>query len=142
MAAEIATMKVSNQIDALETLATRPIQYLIVPRFLSAIICVPILVLIGNIIGVFGGFVVATFKLDFSPTIYLVATINHLNYIDILQGLVKALVFGVIISIISCYFGYNANGGAEGVGRATTIAVVTSSVLILTSTYFITALFI
>lgn len=142
MAAEIATMRVSNQIDALETLATRPIQYLIVPRFLAAIMCVPLLVLIGNIIGVFGGFVVATFKLDFSPTIYIVSTLNHINSIDILQGLVKALVFGIIISIISCYFGYNANGGAEGVGRATTISVVTSSVLILTSTYFITAMFI
>ena len=142
MAAEIATMRVSNQIDALETLATRPIQYLIVPRFLAAIMCVPLLVLIGNIIGVFGGFVVAAFKLDFSPTIYIVSTLNHINSIDILQGLVKALVFGIIISIISCYFGYNANGGAEGVGRATTISVVTSSVLILTSTYFITAMFI
>ena len=142
MAAEIATMRVSNQIDALETLATRPIQYLIVPRFLAAIMCVPLLVLIGNIIGVFGGFVVASFKLDFSPTIYIVSTLNHINSIDILQGLVKALVFGIIISIISCYFGYNANGGAEGVGRATTISVVTSSVLILTSTYFITAMFI
>ena len=142
MAAEIATMRVSNQIDALETLATRPIQYLIVPRFLAAVICVPVLVLIGNIIGVFGGFVVAAFKLDFSPTIYIVSTLNHINSIDILQGLVKALVFGIIISIISCYFGYNANGGAEGVGRATTISVVTSSVLILTSTYFITAMFI
>ncbi len=142
MAAEIATMRVSNQIDALETLATRPIQYLIVPRFLAAIMCVPLLVLIGNIIGVFGGFVVASFKLDFSPTIYIVSTLNHINSTDILQGLVKALVFGIIISIISCYFGYNANGGAEGVGRATTISVVTSSVLILTSTYFITAMFI
>ena len=142
MAAEIATMRVSNQIDALETLATRPIQYIIVPRFLAAIMCVPLLVLIGNIIGVFGGFVVASFKLDFSPTIYIVSTLNHINSIDILQGLVKALVFGIIISIISCYFGYNANGGAEGVGRATTISVVTSSVLILTSTYFITAMFI
>ena len=98
MAAEIATMRVSNQIDALETLATRPIQYLIVPRFLAAIICVPLLVLIGNIIGVFGGFVVATFKLDFSPAIYIVSTLNHFNYIDVVQGLVKALIFGVIIS--------------------------------------------
>ena len=142
MAAEIATMRVSNQIDALETLATRPIQYLIVPRFLASIMCVPILVLIGNIIGVFGGFVVASFKLDFSPTLYIVSTLNHINLMDIAQGLVKALIFGIIISIISCYFGYNANGGAEGVGRATTISVVTSSVLILTSTYFITAIFI
>ena len=142
MAAEIATMRVSNQIDALETLSTRPIQYLIVPRLVAAIICVPFLVLIGNIIGVFGGFVVATFKLDFSPSIYLVSTFEHLDFMDVLQGLVKALVFGIIITILSCYFGFNASGGAEGVGRATTIAVVSSSVLILTSTYFITSLFI
>ena len=142
MAAEIATMRVSNQIDALETLATRPIQYLIVPRLVAAIICVPFLVLVGNIIGVFGGFVVATFKLDFSPAIYIVSTFEHLSFIDVLQGLVKALVFGIIITILSCYFGFNASGGAEGVGRATTIAVVSSSVLILTSTYFITSLFI
>ena len=142
MAAEIATMRVSNQIYALETLATRPIQYLIVPRLVAAIICVPFLVLIGNIIGVFGGFVVATFKLEFSSSIYIVSTFEHLNFMDVLQGLVKALGFGIIITILSCYFGFNASGGAEGVGRATTIAVVSSSVLILTSTYFITSLFI
>ena len=142
MAAEIATMRVSNQIDALETLATRPIQYLIAPRLIAAILCVPFLVLIGNIIGVFGGFVVAVFKLDFNASIYIVSTFEHVKYLDILQGMVKALVFGIIITIISCFFGFHALGGAEGVGRATTTAVVTSSVLILTSTYFITALFI
>ena len=142
MAAEIATMRVSNQIDALETLSTRPLQFLISTRLLASIIAVPFLVLIGNIIGVFGGFVVATFKLDLNPVLYMISTINHFNSIDLIQGLIKALVFGVIISIISCYFGFNASGGAEGVGRATTISVVTASTLILTSTYFITALFI
>ena len=142
MAAEIATMKVTNQIDALETLATRPIQYLIAPRLIAAILCVPFLVLIGNIIGVFGGFVVATIKLDFSASIYIVSTFEYLKFIDVIQGMVKALVFGIIIAILSCYFGFNASRGAEGVGRATTIAVVASSVLILTSTYFITSLFI
>ena len=142
MAAEIATMRVSNQIDALETLSTRPMQYLISTRLLASIIAVPYLVLIGNIIGVFGGFVVATFKLDLNPVLYMISTINHFNSIDLIQGLIKALVFGVIISIISCYFGFNASGGEEGVGRATTISVVTASTLILTSTYFITALFI
>ncbi len=142
MAAEIATMRVSNQIDALETLATRPIQYLIAPRLIAAIFCVPFLVLIGNVIGIFGGFVVATYKLEFNPTIYLVATLEHVKFIDIFQGMVKAVVFGIIITNISCFFGYYASGGAEGVGRATTTAVVASSVLILTSTYFITSLFI
>ena len=142
MAAEIATMRVSNQIDALETLSTRPMQFLISTRLLASIIAVPFLVLIGNIIGVFGGFVVATFKLDLNPYLYMISTINNFHSIDLLQGLIKALIFGIIISIISCYFGFNASGGAEGVGRATTISVVTASTLILTSTYFITALFI
>ena len=142
MAAEIATMRVSNQIDALETLDTRPIQYLISTRLLAALISVPFLVLVGNIIGVFGGFVVATLKLDFNPILYMTATIESFNYIDLMQGLLKAFIFGIIITIISCYFGFYASGGAEGVGRATTISVVTSSTLILTSTYFITALFV
>ena len=142
MAAEIATMRVSNQIDALETLSTRPIQFLISTRLLASIIAVPFLVLVGNIIGVFGGFIVATFKLDLNPILYMISTIDNFNSIDLIQGLIKALVFGIIISIISCYFGFNASGGAEGVGRATTISVVTASTLILTSTYFITALFI
>ena len=142
MAAEIATMRVSNQIDALETLSTRPMQFLISTRLLASIIAVPFLVLVGNIIGVFGGFIVATFKLDLNPILYIISTIDNFNSIDLIQGLIKALVFGIIISIISCYFGFNASGGAEGVGRATTISVVTASTLILTSTYFITALFI
>ena len=142
MAAEIATMRVSNQIDALETLDTRPIQFLISTRLLAALISVPFLVLVGNIIGVFGGFVVAILKLDFNPILYMMSTVENFNYIDLIQGLFKAFIFGIIITIISCYFGFNASGGAEGVGRATTISVVTSSTLILTSTYFITALFI
>ncbi len=142
MAAEIATMRVSNQIDALETLSTRPMQFLISTRLLASIIAVPFLVLIGNIIGIFGGFIVATFKLDLNPILYMISTIDNFNSIDLIQGLIKALVFGIIISIISCYFGFNASGGAEGVGRATTVSVVTASTMILTSTYFITALFI
>ena len=142
MAAEIATMRVSNQIDALETLSTRPMQYLISTRLIASILAVPFLVLIGNIIGVLGGFTVATLKLDLNPILYMISTIDNFNSIDLIQGLIKALVFGVIISIVSCYFGFNASGGAEGVGRATTISVVTASTLILTSTYFITALFI
>ena len=135
MAAEIATMRVSNQIDALETLSTRPMQYIISTRLLASIVAVPFLVLIGNIIGVFGGFIVATFKLDLNPILYMISTIDNFSTIDLIQGLIKALVFGIIISIVSCYFGFNASGGAEGVGRATTISVVTASTLILTSTY-------
>ena len=141
MAAEIATMKVTEQIDALGTLGTRPMQYLIAPKLIASIICVPFLVLIGNTIGILGGYIIAIYKLNFSPDLYINATIEYLYWIDVIQGLVKAAIFGYIISMLSCYFGYNASKGAEGVGYATTVAVVSSSVMILTSTYIITALF-
>ena len=141
MAAEIATMKVTEQIDALGTLGTRPMQYLIAPKLIASIICIPFLVLVGNTIGILGGYVIAVYKLNFNPDLYLYATLEYLQWIDVVQGLVKAAVFGYIISMLSCYFGYNASRGAEGVGYATTAAVVISSVMILTSTYIITALF-
>jgi phospholipid/cholesterol/gamma-HCH transport system permease protein len=141
MAAEIATMKVTEQIDALGTLGTRPMQYLIGPKIIASLICIPFLVLLGNTIGILGGYVIAIFKLEFNPNIYLYATVENLQWIDIIQGTVKAVIFGLIISMVSCYFGYNATKGAEGVGYATTASVVISSVMILTSTYIITALF-
>ena len=141
MAAEIATMRVTEQIDALGTLGTRPLQYLIAPKIIAALICVPLLVLVGNTIGILGGYVIAIYKLNFNPTLYLYATMEYLQLIDIIQGIVKAAVFGLIISMVSCYFGFNATKGAEGVGFATTSSVVISSVMILTSTYVITALF-
>tara|TARA_B100000900_G_scaffold326996_1_gene287053 strand:+ start:443 stop:1228 length:786 start_codon:yes stop_codon:yes gene_type:complete len=141
MAAEIATMRVTEQIDALGTLGTRPMQYLIAPKIIASLICIPLLVLIGNTIGILGGYVIAVYKLNFNTSLYLSATVENLYLIDVIQGTVKAAVFGLIISMISCYFGYNATKGAEGVGFATTASVVISSVLILTSTYIITALF-
>jgi phospholipid/cholesterol/gamma-HCH transport system permease protein len=141
MAAEIATMKVTEQIDALGTLGTRPMQYLIAPKVIASVICIPFLVLIGNTIGILGGYVIAILKLNFNPDLYLYATIEYLHWIDVIQGGVKAAIFGLIISMVSCYFGYNATKGAEGVGYATTASVVVSSVMILTSTYIITALF-
>jgi len=141
MAAEIATMKVTEQIDALGTLGTRPMQYLIAPKVIAAVICIPFLVMIGNTIGILGGYIIAIYKLNFNPNIYLYATVEYLQWIDIVQGFVKAAIFGLIISMVSCYFGYNASKGAEGVGYATTASVVISSIMILTSTYIITALF-
>ena len=141
MAAEIGTMRVTEQIDALGTLGTRPMQYLVAPKIIASLICIPLLVLIGNTIGILGGYVIAIYKLNFNPNLYLNATIEYLQIIDIMQGTVKAVIFGLIISMVSCYFGYNATKGAEGVGFATTSSVVISSVLILTSTYIITALF-
>ena len=141
MAAEIATMRVTEQIDALGTLGTRPMQYLIAPKIIASLICIPVLVLLGNTIGILGGYIIAIFKLEFNPSIYLYATVEYLQWIDIIQGTVKAAIFGLIISMVSCYFGFNATKGAEGVGYATTASVVISSVMILTSTYIITALF-
>ena len=116
-------------------------QYLIAPKIIASLICIPVLVLLGNTIGILGGYIIAIFKLEFNPSIYLYATVEYLQWVDIIQGTVKAAIFGLIISMVSCYFGFNATKGAEGVGYATTASVVISSVMILTSTYIITALF-
>ena len=140
MAAEIGTMRVTDQIDALDTLSTRPFQYLIAPRIIAATLCLPFLVLIGDIIGVFGGYVVAIYQLDFSPSMYLTGTLEHLEAFDVIIGLIKAAVFGFIISVMGCFFGYFSGRGAEGVGQATTNAVVYSAILILLSDFLITGL--
>ena len=141
MAAEIGTMRVTDQIDALDTLSTRPMQYLVAPRILAGTICLPFLVLIGDLIGVFGGYIVGVFRLGFNPTLYLSNTLEFLEISDVTLGLVKAAVFGFLIALMGCYHGYHSGRGAEGVGRATTNAVVSSSILILISNYLVTALF-
>ena len=141
IAAEIGTMKVTEQIDALFTLSTDPIKYLVVPRVLAAIISMPCLVLIGDIIGVMGGYLVSVNKLGFNSVIYIINTIEYLESIDVISGLVKAAVFGFIISMMSCYHGYYSDKGAKGVGAATTKAVVSSSILILITNYLITQIF-
>ena len=140
MAAEIGTMRVTDQIDALDTLATRPMQYLIAPRVLAATLCLPFLVLVGDIIGVFGGYVVAIYQLGFNPSAYLASTIQYLEAFDVILGLIKAAVFGFILSIMGCFHGYYSGRGAEGVGRATTNAVVYSAILILVADFIITGL--
>jgi phospholipid/cholesterol/gamma-HCH transport system permease protein len=140
-AAEIGTMKVTEQIDALFTLSTDPIKYLVVPRVIAAVLTMPCLVLIGDIIGVMGGYLVSVYKLGFNGITYIRNTVEYLETIDVVSGLVKAAVFGFIIAIMSCYHGYHANKGARGVGTATTDAVVSSSILILLSNYLITELF-
>jgi len=139
MAAELGTMRVTEQIDALYTLATNPIKYLIVPRFLAAMIMLPILVVFADVIGIFGGYLVSVKLLGTNPTLYIRRTWQLLELNDIYTGLLKALCFGMIVAMIGCYEGFSAEGGAEGVGRATTKAVVLSSLLILISNYFITA---
>jgi len=141
MAAELGTMQVTEQIDALYTLATNPIQYLIVPRFLASVVIMPILTLFADVVGILGGYLVSVKLLGSNPTIYIRRTFDYLDLEDIYIGLLKALVFGMIIAIIGCYQGFHTEGGAEGVGKATTKAVVMSSLLILIANYFITALF-
>ena len=140
MAAELGTMRVTEQIDALHTLATNPVKYLIVPRFLASLNMFPILVAFADIIGIMGGYFVSVMILRTNPTIYIRRTWDYLELNDIYSGLLKACVFGMIMATISCYQGFYTEGGAEGVGKATTRAVVLSSLLILISNYFITAL--
>ena len=141
MAAEIGTMRVTEQIDALVTLSANPFRYLIAPRVWAGIIVMPLLVMFGDIIGIFGGYVVGVYKLDFNPANYITATFDDIQFIGIISGLVKAAVFGFIISMMGCYHGYKSKGGAQGVGNATTNAVVSSSILILIFNYLLTEMF-
>ncbi len=141
MAAEIGTMRVTDQIDALSTLSTNPMKYLVTPRLLAGVIALPLLVVVADILGVLGGFIIATVKLGFNSRIYLANTINFIHTDDVVSGLVKAAVFGLLITLMGCYNGYNSRGGAQGVGAATTSAVVTASVLILAFDYVLTELF-
>ncbi len=141
IAAEIGTMRVTEQIDALTTLSTNPVKYLIVPRVVAAIICLPLLVAVADIIGILGGFLVATQSLDFNPSVYIRSTIDFIEVGDVTSGLIKAAVFGFIIALMGCFNGYYSEGGAQGVGRATTNAVVSASIFILASNYFMTTIF-
>lgn len=141
IAAEIGTMKVTEQIDALTTLSTNPFKYLIAPRVIAGFITLPILVLIADIIGVMGGYLVSVHKLGFNPTSYLKSTFDYLEFKDVFSGIVKAGAFGFIVSLMGCYHGFHSGRGAQGVGKATTSAVVSASVLILITNYIITELF-
>ena len=131
MAAEIGTMRVTDQIDALTTLSTDPLRYLVLPRLLAGLITLPLLVLVADIIGVFGGYLVGVYKFGFNPEAYLARTEQYLETSDVVSGLVKAAVFGFIVALMGCYHGYHSRGGAQGVGQATTYAVVSASILIL-----------
>ena len=141
VAAEIGTMKVTEQVDALTTLSTNPFKYLIAPRIIAGVISMFFLVMVADVIGVFGGYLVGVFKLDFNASTYIVNTIDNLEFIDVYSGLVKAVVFGFIVTLMGCYQGYHSRRGAQGVGAATTNAVVSGSILILTFNYVITELF-
>lgn len=139
IAAEIGTMRVTEQIDALTTLSTNPIKYLVVPRIIAAVISMPLLVAIADSVGVFGGYIASTRALGFNGAVYLNNTVNGVTYDDISSGLIKAAVFGFIIALMGCYNGFNSKGGAQGVGSATTNAVVSASILILAANYLLTS---
>lgn len=139
MAAELGTMRVTEQIDALHTMATNPVKYLIVPRFIAGIFMLPALTVLADIIGIIGGYFVGVVILDTNPKVYIDRTIDFLELSDIYNGLIKAIFFGIAISLVSCYKGFYTEGGAEGVGKATTGAVVISSMTILVSDYFLSA---
>ena len=141
MAAEIGTMRVTEQIDALTTLSTNPYKYLVMPRLLAGLLMLPCLVAVADIIGVFGGFLIGVNKLGFNPAGYLKQTFTYLEAKDVISGLTKAAVFGFIISLMGCYHGYHSKGGAQGVGAATTNAVVSASAMILIFNYVITEIF-
>lgn len=141
IAAEIGTMRITEQIDALVTLSTNPIKYLVAPRVIASVLMMPCLVVVADIIGVMGGYFISIYTLGFSQDIYLQNTYQYLEIKDVTSGLIKSAVFGFIISIIGCYCGYYSNKGAQGVGNATTNAVVISSILILLTNYLLTKVF-
>lgn len=141
IAAELGTMKVTEQIEALETMAINPIRFLAVPRFLALALMLPCLTILGDISGIMGGFIVGTGSLHINPDLYMQTTFKYLELKDIYTGLIKAIVFGILIAIICCYEGLNTKGGAEGVGRATTRSVVASFIAVILADCVITGIF-
>ncbi|WP_321391390.1 ABC transporter permease [Emcibacter sp.] len=142
MAAEIGTMRVTEQIDALSTLSTDPFKYLVSPRILATLIMMPfMLVVVADTIGVMGGFLIATGKLGFNPSVYMTTTMDFLEAIDVKASLTKGAVFGFVVALMGCYHGYNSRGGAQGVGIATTNAVVSACIMILFTNYIVTEMF-
>lgn len=131
MTAEIGTMKITEQVDALFSLGADPIRYLVVPRTLASFIMVPCLVLYGDAIGIFAGFFYNIYLMGVNKSIYLTNTLLYLELWDIVTGLIKAAIFGWVIAIVGCWQGLKAEGGAEGVGRATTRTVVVANICIL-----------
>ena len=141
IAAEIGTMRVTEQIDALDTLSTDPYRYLVAPRLIAATVSMPILIGVADTLGILGGTLVGVERLGFNAAAYLSATVDFLTIEDVISGLVKAVVFGFLIGAMGCYHGFRSDGGAQGVGRATTNSVISSSMLILTANYVLTELF-
>jgi phospholipid/cholesterol/gamma-HCH transport system permease protein len=139
--AELGTMKVTEQIDALEALATNPVKYLVVPRFLALLVMLPVLTIYADMIGILGGYIIGVFKLGIGSNMYWRMTYDPLIFKDIFTGLIKSVAFGIIIAIVACFQGLNTEGGAEGVGKATTLSVVVSFIMIIAADCFFTAMF-
>jgi phospholipid/cholesterol/gamma-HCH transport system permease protein len=138
MGAELGTMRVTEQIDALEVMATDPVHYLVVPRVWASTIMLPLLVLMGDAVGIAGGYVVAVVLMGANPVTYTDRTYQFMDLNDLFSGLIKAAVFGFLLAAIGCQQGFYTQGGAEGVGRSTTAAVVVASIAILVSDFFLT----
>lgn len=141
IAAEIGAMRATEQLDAMATLSTDPFGYLVAPRLVAAVIALPLLTVVADLIGIAGGWLVAVWFLDLNPTVYIRSTVDFVQAGDVGTGLLKAMVFGFIVALMGCYHGYRATGGARGVGRATTHAVVSAAILIFASDYLLTTLF-
>ncbi|MFQ5328480.1 MAG: MlaE family ABC transporter permease [Thermodesulfobacteriota bacterium] len=140
MATELGTMRVTEQIDALTTMAVNPIRYLVTPRIFAGLLMLPILSIIASFVGIVGGYIVAVKMLGINSGVYIARTVDYLTFGDLMDGLVKSSVFGLILTLVACHYGFNASGGAEGVGKAATRSVVLGCVLILASDYLMTSL--
>lgn len=141
MTAEIGTMKVTEQIDALRSMATDPVKKLVVPKLLATLVMLPALTMIGDALGILGGLIIATFTLDLAPGLYINDVFDSLTFGDVFSGIAKSFFFAYFITIIGCYNGLHTTGGADGVGRATTNTVVLASIMVLVSDFFLTKLF-
>ena len=139
--AEIGTMTVTEQVDALQTLAANPVKYLVVPRFLAMVIMLPLLVVYTDLVGILGGYLICVYRLGVTSAMYIQMTFDSLVLKDLFSGLLKSIIFAMIIALISCYEGLRTEGGAEGVGRSTTLSVVTSFIMIIAADCLFTALF-
>lgn len=140
MGAELGTMRVTEQIDALEVLATDPVHYLVVPRVWATVLTLPLLIVVGDVVGIVGGYLISVVYFGSNPVTYTENTFRFMDLDDVTSGLIKAAVFGLIVAVVGCQKGYHTRGGAEGVGRATTRAVVLASISILIADFFLTKL--
>jgi phospholipid/cholesterol/gamma-HCH transport system permease protein len=138
MGAELGTMRVTEQIDALEVLATDPVHYLVVPRVWATALMLPMLVVVSDVVGIVGGYLISVFYFGTNPVTYMDNTFRFMDSGDVTSGLIKAAVFGLIVAVVGCQKGYFTRGGAEGVGRSTTRAVVLASIAILVTDFFLT----